>query len=200
MNQRYTFLSAEQKLALTSEDLTTAINLEAAERGVAIPLNLADHIQQQGYVGHHVPADAVGFYQIMTPCKYGSGVEPSGVCFKTEDEALNAIRGALCIIEDGYAPTKKNVVSQGELTIQKTFLTIGKAQSFHAGIEEYMENREDYDKLCEELRSDLQAIRQSKYNAEVIAAKKAKYLELAEGNEATARRFWSNIERTDWPE
>ena len=200
MKTRYYDLSTEQKLALTSEELTKAIKLEAAERGVAVPLNLSEVIQQQGYVGHHVPADAVGFYQIMAPSRYGGAGNPSGVCFKTEAEALKAIEGAICLVEEGYAPNKKMTISQGEFAVQKVFLTAGKSQQFFTAVKEYEESREEYDTLCEEIRSDLQDLRQRKYDTEVTAAKKAKYLELADGDETTAKRFWTNIEKTDWPQ
>lgn len=199
MNTRYYDLSTEQKLALTSEELSIATNLESAERGIAIPLNLAEFIQQQGYVGHQIPLDAVGFYQLMAPKNYG-GHQATGICFKTEEEALNALEGAICIIEDGYGATAKNKFITDDFAVQKTFIVQNKAHQFVASIKEYEEEREPYDTLCKEIADDLRQLRQRKYDSEVIAAKKVKYLELANGNEETAKRFWNNIEKCDWPE
>lgn len=196
---RYYDYSAEDKLALNTEDLLRSIEIEAAERGIAVPIRLAEFIQQQGYNGFTVPADAVGFYQIMAPSKYGS-VNATGVCFKSEEEAWNALKGAVCILEDGYAPKTKNIVVSGEFGVSKIWLTTAKQAGFSSSINEYETDREEFDKLCEEINTELREMRQRKYNEEVIAAKKVKYLELANDDEAVAKRFWANIEKSEWPQ
>lgn len=194
MKTRYTALSAEQKLALTSEDLDIAIQLEAAERGIPIPITFSDAINQIGYVGHSIPAEAVGFYEIHTGAYNGS----TGVCYKTEDAALKALEGAIHIKEEGYAENRRKKIQDSDFTVRKVFLTHSKAAQFGAAVKQYEDDREPYDKLCEEVSSDLRAIRQADYDARIIAEKRAKYLALANGDEATAERFWNNLERGEW--
>jgi hypothetical protein len=197
MSTRYTALSTEQKLALTSEELDTAIQLEAAERGIPIPIAFSDAVNQMGYVGYTIPQDAASFYEIMTPCRH-SGHSRSGVCFKTEADAIKSLEGAVAIVEEGYGTTARNVCAGGEFVVQKVYLTHSKGKSLIQGIQQYEEDREPYQKLCDELHGDLMTIRQEAYNAKVIAEKRAKYLALANGDESTAERFWNNLEKGEW--
>jgi len=195
MNTRYTALSTEQKLALTSEQLDKAIQLEAAERGIPIPMEFGDAINQLGYVGYTIPADSVSFYEIVTP-GYSGG--RTTICFKTEEAALKALEGAIIIREEGYDKTRRNKLQEGEPTVQKIFLTHSRSQSFIQGVKQYEEDRVPYQDLCEELQENLQSLRQAKYNADILAAKRKKYLDLANGDDATAERFWNNLERGEW--
>ncbi len=150
-----------------------------------------------GYVGYSIPADTVGFYEIMTPGRH-SGQERSGVCFKTESEALTAIQGAIAICEDGY-PVRKNVFVNGEFAVQKVYISHAGGKNMGIGVKQFEEEREPYEKLCEEVRLDLSGLRQASYDEQVIAVKRAKYLQLANGDEATAERFWNNLEKNQWP-
>jgi hypothetical protein len=198
MSTRYTFLSAGQKLALTNEELQKAIELEAAERGIQIPIQFSELLKRCEYKGFQIPPDAMCFYEVMVGTGYNTS--KSGLCFQTEEEALNAIKGAFSIYEDGYGETRRNKISDKEITICKTWVTSSKASSFRTFLKEYEEDLSPFDDLAKELMEDLSDIRQKAYNKQVNAEKKAKYLSLADDNEEIAKRFWNNIERCDWPE
>lgn len=197
MKTRYTALSTEQKLALTSEDLDVAIQLEAAERGIPIPITFSEAINQMGYVGYSIPANAVAFYELMAPGRYHQS--RTGICFKTEEEAQRALEGAISVVEEGYNESKKNTICSGDFNVQKVFVNHAKGKSSMEGIKQYEEEREPYQNLCDELMEELRIHRQTAYDDRVIAEKRAKYLQLANGDEATAERFWNNLEKNQWP-
>jgi len=196
--KRYNSHTAAEKLALTNEEIEKACQLEAAERGIAIPVSMGHLMDSAGYKGFQVPADATKFYELRIPTRYNGSTEATGICFRTEEAALKAMEGAVAIISEGYAPNERNVIRDGEFTVQAKFVSLRKVQSFGKAVESAQIETEEYDKMCEEIRDDLYKIRQAAYNAQVIETKKAKYLELAEGDEETARRFWKNIEKSEW--
>lgn len=196
--KRYYSHTTEEKLALTNEEIEKSCQLEAAERGIAIPVSMGHLMDSSGYKGFQVPADATKFYEIRIPTRYSGNSEATGLCFRTEEAAFKALEGAVSICTEGYAPNERNIVREGEMTVQAKFVSLRKAQSFGKAIEAAEVATEEFDKLCTEIRDDLWKLRQAAYDAQVIETKKAKYLELAGGDEETARRFWKNIEKSEW--
>ena len=81
---RYYALTREQKLALSSEQLLQAVNLEAVERGISPPTRLSDQIRLIEAKGFSIPPEATRFFELMAPTSnYGSG-ERTGIAFSTE--------------------------------------------------------------------------------------------------------------------
>ena len=197
---KYTALSSAEKLALTAEELDRAILIEAAERGVAIPITLDEALRgsEFQYLRHQIPAEAVAFYEIVTPNGYSRN--ESGVFYRTEAEAEAALNGACRVFEDGYGATKRLKIAQGDFAIQKKWLSVSKGEQLVKALESYQQDLEPYQALVKEIHDDLAELRQAKYNAGVRTAKRDKFLELAGGDVETAKRFWNNIEHGEWPE
>lgn len=196
---KYTALSAAEKLALTSEELDRAILIEAAERGVAIPITLDEALRSSEfqYLRHQIPTEAVAFYELVTPTSYSRN--ESGVFYKTEAEAERALEGACRICEEGYGD-KKLKITQGDFAVQKKWLSVSKGGQLVKALESYEQDLEPYKALVKEIHDDLAELRQARYNESVRTAKRDKFLELAGGNIEIAKRFWSNTESAAWPE
>lgn len=198
MNQPYFALTTDQKIALTSESVQTAIELEAANRGIKPPLKLTDELNQYPFIGYTTPANSVSFYEILRPTKYSGNGERTGLCFKTEQEAQNAIQNAVCIQNDGYSDPK-NTVLPGDFSVQVVSVSLSKSKTFASRIEEYDQDDTRYNELAEECMADLNLLRQSDYDRRVNGEKRANYMRLAQGNEEIAKAFWSKSEAFEWP-
>lgn len=197
---KYTALSAAEKLALTSEELDRAIQIEAAERGVVIPITLDEALRSSEFqhLRHQIPAEAVAFYEIVTPGSYSSS--DSGVFYRTEAEAERALEGACRVYEEGYGNSKKLKISQGDFAVQKKWRSVSKGEQLVKALESFQQDLEPYEDLVKEIQDDLSELRQAKYNEGVRTAKRDKFLELAGGDVEIAKRFWSNTESAAWPE
>lgn len=198
--KRYFDLTESEKLALSSEQMTDAVKIEAIHRGIKTPLSLDNIVENLGCSGFNLPADCKTFYELCTPKQYG-GVERSGICFVTPDEARNALKNAILIEEEGY-PVKRAKIINGEFSVMERYVSVFPLTNFATKLQQYDDATpcEDFTKLCEECRDDLQTIRQHIYDAEVRARKKAEYLRLAQNNEEIAKAFWSKAESGNWPE
>lgn len=198
-NTRYFDLSTDEKLALDSEGVRRATEIEAAHRGVAVPIELPEILTASAYSGFHVPAEAVGLYEVVIPGSYDR-LQPTGLCYRTEEEAVRALAGAVCVKDEGYGDTAKRKIVEGDLSVRKIFVTLRPARTVGCKtIETYREDSEEFYALSDEIQGDLRVLRQARYDAGVAAAKKAKYLQLAGGDETVAKSFWSGIEKTEWP-
>lgn len=197
--KRYFDLTESEKLALTSETMTDAVKIEAIHRGIKTPLSLNNIVENLGCSGFQLPADCKIFYEVCTPKQYG-GVERSGICFLTADQARAAFRDAIYVEEEGY-PIKRSKIINGEFSVVERYVSAFPLNNFATKLKEYEDNApcEEFTKLCEECRDDLQNIRQRIYDTEVRARKKAEYLRLAQGNEEIAKAFWSKAESGEWP-
>jgi hypothetical protein len=198
--KRYFDLTESEKLALSSEQMTDAVKIEAIHRGIKTPLSLDNIVENIGCSGFNLPADCKTFYEICTPKQYG-GVERSGICFVTPDEARNALKNTLFVEEEGY-PAKRAKIINGEFSVMERYVSAFPLTNFATKLKEYEDDTpcEDFTKLCQECRDDLGIIRQRIYDTEVRARKKAEYLRLAQGNEEIAKAFWSKAESGNWPE
>lgn len=197
--KRYFDLSESEKIALSAEQMTDAVKIEAIHRGIKTPLSLDNIIENLGLSGFALPADNRIFFELGTPKQYG-GVERSGICFLTPEKARNALNEAIYIEETGY-PNKRNRIIDGEFSVMERHVSNFPLTTFATKLKEYEDSEpcEEFTKLCEECRDDLQTIRQRIYDAEVRSRKKAEYLRLAQGNEDIAKAFWSKAETGEWP-
>jgi hypothetical protein len=196
--KRYSELTTNEKLALSNEDFQTAATMEAIERGIKPPIKISEILRQDEWVGFSVPPDSVIFYEIMCPAQYGDA-KPTGLLFRTSEEAWASINGALSCYEDGYGATKKKKMAIGDFSVQEIHISTSRAISQRLKIEEFFQDNTDFEKLLEEICNEQSALQQEKYNAEVSKQKREQYLELAKGDEEIAKAFWSKAERTDWP-
>ena len=198
--KRYFDLTEAEKLALSSEQMTDAVKIEAIHRGIKTPLSLDNIVENLGCSGFNLPADCKIFYEICTPKQYGS-IERSGICYTTAEAARAALSGSICVQEDGY-PHKRAKIIEGEFSVMERYVTTFPITTYASKLKQYEEDTpcEEFTKLCEECRDDLQSIRQRIYDAEVRARKKAEYLRLAQNNEEIAKAFWSKAESGNWPE
>lgn len=137
------------------------------------------------------------FYEIVRPGKYG-GQDRTGIAFPTEQEAINAMKGAFAIVNDGYSGSKSSLAT-GEFSVQVVLIGSQCGEVSQKKIEEYDYDSKPFDAVVEECVTDLAGIRQRRYNAEVNKRKRAEYLRLANNDEAIARAFWAKTERVEWP-
>lgn len=196
---KYTSLTDAQKLALTPEDFLVAVKIEAIERGVKPPITLANALKQSEAQGFSMPPDAVFFYEILAPTSYDN--KPSGIVFRTAEEAQRAIVGAYGLYEEGYGATAKNKLANPEkFSIRQVWISGASPKQYWTRLEEYMQDDKAFDEICDECRTDLQAIRQREYDKAVRARKRKEYLALARGSLEIAQAFWAKTEPGDFPE
>ena len=195
----YYQLSAEEKLALPSADFQRSVELQAIENKIPLPVTLKDLVKQPEYVGFTIHPSSVTFYEVCYEGQY-SGTTGSGVFYKTEEEAKRALDGALVCVEEGYGATKTRKVIPREFSVRAAYITLGKHIAFGRGVEEAIEENEAFDKLAAEIANDHYSIRQAAYDKDVLIKRKEKYLEVANGDEPVARKFWEMSEKTVWPE
>ena len=184
--RRYCDLTTEEKLKLTTQELTDSVALEGLHRGLKPRITLDNLINQSGYSGFSIPADTVIFYEIIRSDKYG-GPKLTGICYKTAEEARAALNNAVSIEEEGYGDNKRNVITSGDFTVQERYVTLTK------------QDDTAQDELADECADDLRNLRQEAYNAKVKSTKRAEYMRLANGDESIAKAFWAKTEGTEFP-
>lgn len=192
---RYFNLSKAEKLELNGENLDKAILEEAVERGITIPIKFDNSVLQKGGAYYHLPADHVDFYEILRIGKYNR--EPSGVAFASLEAAQRALEGAIAIVRESFS--SRVSLGNPEFDIQVVSVCLRPEKCFSATIEEFVQDLEPYNALCEEIMTDLREIRQADYDREIRKTKRAEYLRLADGNETIAQGFWAKIEKSEWP-
>lgn len=195
--KRYTEYSAEEKLALSNDELFEAIKIEAIEREIAPPIELSEVLKQTEYSGFSYSPGTTLVYEILVQGSYNQ--ERTGLAFLTEEEAKKAILGGLSVKEDGYGPTKCNKLMGGEISYRATAVGGQKAEFFQSKLEKLVQDNEAFNKVSDECMDDLSSIRQRKYDKQVNSEKRASYLALAKGDVEIARAFWNKAERTEFP-
>jgi hypothetical protein len=196
--KQYTHLSAEEKLKLTNEEYADAVRMEAVERGVAIPIRLSEALRNSEYRGFQLPAEFLTVWRIISHSDYSRS--ESDFAYLSEERAMAALEGIVCLKSSGYGTTSKLTVSDGEPRIQKEFILRNSQESRASKFVEFTQDTSDFDKIEEECREDWSTVRQAAYNKRVNLEKKAEYLRLAANNEEIAKAFWSKAERSVWPE
>jgi len=196
---RYTELTAAEKVALTEEDFNEAVKLEAAARGIELPITLDEAMKRKPYIGFTIPPNAVRFYEIQIPNQYGNP-KGSGLCFATEAEATNASKGAFSIEERGY-PVKQNVVCQGEFSVAARFVNgMPTPKTAQEHIETFEQDLTAFTALADECAKDWREVNQTAYNRQVQLRRRQTYLDLAKGDEAIAKGFWATTYAgVEWP-
>ena len=188
-------------MALNSpEDFINAVKIEAIQRGIKIPTTLSQAINSFGLTGFNLPPDAVVLYEICAPDSSYSEPKSTGIAFKTRDDAVRFLQGAIPIYRDGYAETAQiKIGDSSKISIRETYITLVKPQSIVFKLEQLQEDTTAYDALLEECRKDLEGVRQDEYNKRVLQQKRIQYLELAKGDESIARAFWDKVEGGEFP-
>ena len=199
--RRYFDLTTAERLSLNDANFIRSIELEAAHRGVQLPTKLDDAMNLAGAKGFNIPGDASKVYELCArKTSYGTP-ERTGIAFLTEEAAKKALEGAVAVSESGYDVNRKlaiqNPYESFEVRIGHIIHTPQKG--YWTKLVELTEDTEKFDKLCEECREDLQTIRQAAYDAQVTQQRRARYLELANGDEAVAANFWRNAFGTEFP-
>lgn len=186
----YTSLTNEEKLALTEEQFTDAVKAEALNRAIEIPIPIGDLAEKVGFNGYHRPMDSMRLYEIIAPKSYGE--ERTGIAFRTEQQALDAVEGAICVREETnyqkHTTTQK--VIDGDFRVACVHVSLTSRQSFYAAIEEFDQCVEKFDELVEECTKDLQEIRQNQYDKEVRDRRWAEFMRLSDNNAEIAGAFW----------
>ncbi len=197
---KYTELTAAAKVALNGEDFNEAVKLEAAARGIELPITLDEAMKRKPYIGFTIPPNAVRFYEIQIPNRYGNS-KGTGLCFATEAEAINAMAGAYTIDETGYGATAKNVITRGELSVAARFVDgYAAPKTAQEHIEEFAQDLTAFTALADECAKDWREVNQTAYNRQVQLRRRQTYLDLAKGDEAIAKRFWATTYvGVEWP-
>lgn len=200
MSQKsYSNLTSAEKLALSSDDFVRAVKIAAIDHGYKLPLTLEQTINNFNITGFNLPAESVEFFEIVTQNTYG-GINGTGIAFKTHDEAVKALKGAIPLYNDGYGATLKKKIGDANLmSVRSTWVTFVNGQSVGFKLDEFNESTDDYDKFFEECREDLQQIRQNEYNRRVLQQKRKEYMKLANNDESVARAFWVKVEGIEFP-
>lgn len=198
--KRYFDHTKEEKLTLSHDDFHASVKIEAIERGIKPPITLDNILKQQPFMGFNLPPDTAFFYEIMVPGQFRDGT-PTGLAFKTIEEARAAMTNAVAIHEEGCGADKRQKICYGEFSVREVYITLTKSKTFACAVEELTsgEDELEFNKLCEECSNDLQTLRQEDYNREVTERKRAEYLSLAGGDEEIAKRFWAKTERAEFP-
>lgn len=199
--KRYYEYTEVERAALDGEAFYDAVKREAITRGIKPPVPFSERLKTVGFAGYRVPADAVKFYEIVMPQRYGGG-KPTGLAYRTEEEAQRALHGAVGLSEEGYGATARTVIAAGEWGVRHTYVSLAGAKDYTAAITESDDDcsTEAFDTLADECRDDAQRIRQEAYNKQVRAEKRVEYLRLAGGNAEIATAFWTKVETGSFPQ
>lgn len=195
---RYFDLTEEQKLALSDIELDKAVKLEAAHRGLQIPIPVDQLLNNTPEVAFHTPEDSITIYELCSKNSWGSA-ERTGIGFRTEAAAFKALEGALRVKEDTY-PKVKRSIADPDFTVQAVRIATFPEQTWQTKLDQLKDDYEPFNKLAGEIFDDLSSVRQAAYDRRVRDAKRRQFMELAGGDEDIARKFWANIEKTEWPE
>lgn len=195
--KRYFELTENERVELDDQALSDAIKREAINRGIAPPLTLDESLKRGQITSYQHPADFVKFYEIMRPNKY-HGQDRTGIAFATEEEAVNAMRGAFAVVSDGYSGSKDSLAN-GTFSVQVVLIGSTSKTVAQKKVEEYESESEAFDEVAAECVNNLTEIRQRRYDAAVNQRKREEYLRLANGDESIAKAFWSKTEKIEWP-
>jgi hypothetical protein len=188
--------NVEMLLMLTADEIHTSIKLEAIERGIDLPLKLSECIKNHGVSSFSIDSDALSFFELVAPGEYQS--TNTGICFKTLEEANNALKNAIAVVSTGYGETAKNKIIQADFAVKQTWVSLRNPSNYNARIVEHVQDTSKFDELCKECMTEYALIKQEKYDDCVKAAKQSQYLELANGDTTIAKKFWKKLEQTEW--
>lgn len=191
--KRYTELTKEEKTALSNDGFYTAVKLEAIQRGISPPISLPEALSKLEVRGYRIPPEAATFYEITAAGEYSQ--KETGIAFATAEEAQRACIGAF-LLDRGYGHAPR--LSKSDFAVRQTLITLIPEANFATKLETYCPESKDFDKVCEECRTDWQSVLQTDYDTRVNAEKRAQYLTLAQGNEDIAKAFWAKAERSEW--
>ncbi len=196
MNTRpFSKCTEAEVLALTNEEISDAIRLEAIERGIPVPISLPEHLHNIGFSGYTEDPSQGKVYGLATR----GTIDSVSIGFLTMEAAQRALEGAVVIRDLSYRGSNYAIEDKPPV-ITCVRLGVHRNESKLQKIKEYEEDREAFDKLRDECVNVLTAAKQKKYNLEVDQARAAEYLRLAGGDESVARAFWAKLHPTrEWP-
>jgi hypothetical protein len=198
---KFSSLTIEQKKALLDNPVArdNACELEAVDRGITVPITLPDLLIKTQYVGYQIPAQGTRVFEICVNKGYSDN-KPTGMCFLTREKAEKAMVESMSCFTEGYSANEKWVLKESKPTVMERFISLTSDIQKNFAIEPYEADLKAYQDLCDEIYKEITQIVQEDHNKEVNQIKRAKYLELALGNEDIAKGFWNNVEKTGWPE
>jgi hypothetical protein len=189
---KFSQLTDSEVLNLSNEDLNDAIQLEAIDRGIKLPITLSEAVRRSEWRGYTKPAEAIKVWTVKI------GYHSSNFGFLDEQLAAKAIEGMICVEENSYSHPKIKITSDTpEIVLKYVGVEAGsqKASKF----EEYTQDDAEFNKVRDECLEKHSEVRQTAYNAKVRQEKRTEYLRLARGDEAIAKAFWSKVESGEWP-
>jgi hypothetical protein len=195
----YSELQTAAKLGLTDADFNEAVRLEAAKRGVRLPIPVADLIEHR--LGYTRPVDAVTVFEIMIPSGWSGSQEPCKLAFKTSKAAEEAMEGALCLGGEGYGDARRTVLRGGAFGIRQVPISVERPLTRGETVKPAEDaGSPEFDALVEELMQDWKSVASADVAAKVRARQRDQYIELAKGDEDIAKAFWAKAyPDTDWP-
>jgi len=198
MNKRFNDYTDAELLALDNETINDAIRIEAIQQGVQPPITLSEALRKSEWVGYQKPAESVAVFEIMIPGEYGTP-KSTGVAYLTREKAEAALDGVISVWENTYGKDIGWKMKSGDAAVVQRFVGVSKAAQQWAKLEEFQQDQEPFQKVCDSCLERLSRVRQEDYDRRVNEEKRAEYLRLAGGNEEIARGFWGKVERTEWP-
>jgi hypothetical protein len=169
----YFELSNAERLALSYQDYHTAITLEAIKRGITPPIPLPDELKRVGYHGFTIPADPLKLFEICAPQGYGEA-KPTGVAYRTEEEAIAALNGAFSVCTTGYGANQKDVLNFDKFCVRIKYVgTVSHQHTKMLDDSDIAEPSEAFVNLGKDCQDDLDRLNMEAYTARVNTVKRA---------------------------
>lgn len=186
-------LTNEEILALTSDELLEATQIQALEGKIRIPITYKQKIERGILATYFTPKSATTVYELWT--QYSG----TGICFMSEGAATNALQGAFYLSDSSYPKEMK--LCSGDIFSVKVRKLIESGEKIAEAIvdREAEEDYKDFYHLLNDNTKLLEQLKQEAVDQTRRADRRKKYLELAFGNEEIAKSFWVNTENCNWP-
>jgi hypothetical protein len=199
--KRFCAYDDAELLALSQDELTDAIRIEAIERGFAPPMVLSEALKSSEYRGYQRLSESVAVFEIVLQGADGYGTHNTGLGYFSEERANSVLEGIVQVEDDRYSAKKGTRFKDCKPYVLKRLVGGSVAHDAYAKLVEYLpEKSEEFDAVTTECVEKFASVRQAAYNTRVNAEKKAEYMRLANGDEAVARNFWAKVEKSQWPE
>lgn len=175
--KKYSELTIDELAAITDLALYEAVCLEAAERGIAMPLPAKD-LQ---LVQYSLPkSGGRKLYELLRTRTWGSP-ETTGLYFTTEEAAIAAMANAVAF---------KDI--EGKFTVATVYLDAEECEPVkRATIKE--PDTDEFDDLYKEAREAASEAYSEVSSREYRKRQWVNYLDLAKGDTGIARAFWDKI-------
>ena len=193
MSKRFAAYTDAELLAITNEDLNTAIRVEAIERGIAPPITISEALSASEWRGYQLPPECVRVYGILAGCRdFEFG-------WLTQESAEAALKGAVRIERSGW-PRQIQRLSSDDMSVSIAHVGVSPAETKAATFKAY-EDRDssEFDAVRDECITKYSEVRQRSYDMRVNSEKRSEYIRLAGGNVDIAKAFWAKVESGEFP-